>query len=91
MRSLVKRAAVILAAAAAGISSAAAAISSSVPTPSLSPDHSTKDAAGVPQISGGTGLSFEDLRVGRMGKVSGETGPVKAPVRVAGDSQCKER
>jgi hypothetical protein len=90
MRSLFKRAAVVLAAVAAGISTAAAAISNTVPTPSLLPDHSTKDVAGVPEISGGTGLSFEDLRVGPMGKVSGETGSVKAPVRVAADGQCSQ-
>ncbi len=56
MKGLVKTAAVALAV--AGISSAAAA-----------PDRTTEDTAKVPQISGGTGLSFEDLRVSPMGKV----------------------
>ncbi len=56
MKSLVKTAVVALAA--AGISSAMAA-----------PDRTTEGTARVPQISGGTGLSFEDLRVSPMGKV----------------------
>jgi hypothetical protein len=78
MKSLLKTAAVALAAA-AGISNAAAGISNTAP---LYPDPTT-DAAKVPQISGGTGLSFEDLRVGPVGKVAVEIGSTKAPVRMA--------
>jgi hypothetical protein len=56
MKGLVKTAAVALAA--AGISSAVAA-----------PDRTTEDTTKVSQVSGGTGLSFEDLRVNTIGKV----------------------
>ncbi len=56
MKGFVKTAAVALAA--AGISSAVAA-----------PNSTAEGPAKVPQISGGTGLSFEDLRVNPMGKV----------------------
>ena len=55
MKGLVKTAAVSLAA--AGISSAVAAS-----------DRTIEGTAEVPQINGGTGLSFEDLRVGPVGK-----------------------
>jgi len=75
MNGLVKSAAVALAA--AGISSAVAA-----------PDRTTEDTARVPQISGGTGLSFEDLRVGPMGKVAVGIGSTGVPVRVAADTPC---
>jgi hypothetical protein len=71
MKSLVKTAAVALAA--AGISSAVAA-----------PDRTTEDMARVPQVSGGTGLSFEDLRVDPSGKVPGATG---VPARLSGPPQ----
>ena len=65
MKGLVKTAAVALAA--AGISSAVAAS-----------DRTTEGTAEVPQISGGTGLSFEDLRVDPMGKVPVGIGSTKA-------------
>jgi hypothetical protein len=87
MKSLVKRAAVALAAV-VGISNAAAGIANTVPPPSSYPDHTTEDAIGTPQVSGETGLSFEDLRVNAMGKVPVEVGSTEAPVRVAADSQC---
>ena len=64
MKGLVKTAAAALAA--AGISSAVAA------------SDRTTGAAEVSQISGGTGLSFEDLRVNLMGKVPVEIGSTKA-------------
>lgn len=68
MKGLVKTAAVALAA--AGISSALAA-----------PDRTTEDTAKVPQISGGTGLSFEDLRVNPMGKVPVGIAASRVPVQ----------
>jgi hypothetical protein len=73
MKGLVKTAAVSLAA--AGISSAVAAS-----------DRTIEGTAEVPQINRGTGLSFEDLRVGPMGKVAVGIGATRVPVRVAGDN-----
>ena len=70
MKSLVKTAAVALAA--AGISSAVAA-----------PARTTEDTARVPQISGGTGLSYEDLRVNPMGKVQVGIGAARLPMQHA--------
>jgi hypothetical protein len=90
MKSLMKRAAVALAAAVAGISNATAGVSNTELSPSLQPDQSAKGVAGVlPQGSGGTGLSLEDLRVGPTGKVPADIGSVGVPVRVAEDSKCK--
>jgi hypothetical protein len=83
MKNLVKTAAIALTAA-AGISSAAAGISNTVSISSLYPDHTTEDAAKALQTAGGTGLSFEDLRVGPMGKVAVDLGSIEVPVRVAG-------
>ncbi len=74
MKGLVKAAAVALAA--AGISSAVAAS-----------DRTTEGAAGVPQIGGGTGLSFEDLRVDPRGKLPALIGSPWVPVPVAGASE----
>ncbi len=71
MKSLVKTAAVTLAV--AGISGAIAA-----------PYRTTAATAITPQLSQKTGLSFEDLRVGSMGKVAVEIGSIVVPVRVAG-------
>jgi hypothetical protein len=76
MKGLAKTAAVALAAV-AGISSAVAA-----------PDRATEGTGGVPQISGGTGLSFEDLRVDPRGKVRVGIGSTEVPVRVAGQTPC---
>ena len=78
MKSLVKTAAVALAA--AGISSAVAA-----------PARTTEDAARVPQISGGTGLSFEDLQVSPMGKVPVGIGAARLPMQHAENciNNCK--
>ena len=70
MKGLVKIAAVALAA--AGISSAVAA-----------PDRTAEDTTKVPQISGGTGLSFDDLRVNLMGKVPVGIGGPRARVQHA--------
>jgi hypothetical protein len=70
MKGLVKTAAVALAA--AGISSAVAA-----------PDRTTEDAAKVPQISGATGLSFEDLRVNQLGKVPVGIAAARVPMQHA--------
>jgi len=78
MKGVAKTAAVALAAAVAGISSALAA-----------PDRTTQqDTAKVPQISEGTGLSFEDLRVGPAGKVRVGIGATKAPGRMYADGTC---
>jgi len=82
MKSLVKRLAVALAAAAAGIPNA-------VLPPSLHSDRSTEDVATVPGLTGETGLSFEELRVGPMGKVPAEIGPVEVPTRVAANPDCR--
>lgn len=73
MKDLVKKAVVALAV--AGISSAAAA-----------PDRTTEGAAKGPEKSGGTGLSFEDLRVAPTGKVPVRIGSTAVPQRVAGDN-----
>jgi hypothetical protein len=75
MKNLVKTTVVALAA--AGISSALAA-----------PDRNGEVAPVAPQISGGTGLSFEDLRVGPMGKVRVGIGSTEKPVRVAAQTPC---
>lgn len=64
-----------LALAAAGTSNVAA-----------TPDRTTENAAIATQIGGGTGLSFEDLRVGPNGKVAVGVGPTTVPVRVADNS-----
>lgn len=77
MKGLAKTAAVALAAV-AGISSALAA-----------PDRTTQDTAKVPQISEGTGLSFEDLRVGPAGKVRVGIGATKVPGRMFADGKCE--
>ena len=74
MKGFVKTAAIALAA--AGLSSGAAAV----------PDPVAEDTAKVPQISGGTGLSFEDLRVNPMGKVP--VGIESPPVRVQHAENC---
>jgi hypothetical protein len=73
MKGLVKTAVVALAAA-VGISSAVAA-----------PDRTTEGTARVPQISGRTGLSFEDLRVDPKGKVAIGIVSTGVPVRLAAD------
>ncbi len=78
MKGLVRTAAVAIAA--AGISSALAA-----------PDPTAEDTARVTRISGETGLSFEDLRVGPMGKVLVAIGSTEVPVRVAGDTPCDKK
>ena len=66
MKSFIKTAVVALAAA-AGISSAAAEKPKAVDSPK------------APQVSGATGLSFEDLRISPLGKVAVEIELTKAP------------
>ncbi len=74
MKGLVKAAAVALAA--AGISNAVAA-----------PDGTAEGMAKVPQLTEGTGLSFEDLRVDPRGKVPTRIGSPVVPVPLAGPSE----
>jgi hypothetical protein len=81
MKGLVKTAAVAL---------AATGISNTVPPLFLYPDHTTEITAEAPQRGGGTGLSFEDLRVGPMGKVRVGIGSTEVPVRVAENSSCTD-
>jgi hypothetical protein len=62
---------------------AATAISNAVPASSAYVDRTTEDTVSGPQITGATGLSFEDLRVGPTGKAAVEIGPIEVPVLVA--------
>ncbi len=78
MKGLVKTAAVALAA--AGISSAMAA-----------PDCAAEGMANVPQLSEGTGLSFEDLRVGPTGKVRVGIGSTELPGWALADGKCDSK
>jgi hypothetical protein len=65
-----------------------ASVAAGVPSAPAAPDRKAEDAARAPGISGGTGLSFEDLRAGPTGKVAARIGNTEVPVRVADNSTC---
>jgi hypothetical protein len=77
MKGLIKTAALVVAT--AGLSGGSPA------SANISP---TEDVKGARLASAPFGLSFEDLRVGLIGKVSAEVGSCKLPVRVATDGRC---
>jgi hypothetical protein len=52
------------------------------------PDRKTEDVARAAHMSGGTGLSFDDLRVGLTGKVTARVGPAEVSAWMAENSTC---